>query len=45
VKNNFFNNSVGNIYSKPDSGSEVTSQILYGEKFRILKKKKKLDKN
>ena len=40
MKNNFFNNSVGNIYSKPDSGSEVTSQILYGEKFRILKKKK-----
>ena len=40
MKNNFFNNSVGNIYSKPNLGSEVTSQILYGEKFRILKKKK-----
>ena len=38
--NNFFNNSVGNIYLKPNSDSEVTSQILYGEKFRILKKKK-----
>ena len=40
MKNNFFNNSVGNIYLKPNSDSEVTSQILYGEKFKILQKKK-----
>jgi len=41
VKNNFFNYPVGNIYSKPSSNSEVASQILYGEKFKILSKKKK----
>ena len=41
MKNNFFNYPVGNIYSKPSSNSEVTSQILYGEKFKILSKKKK----
>ena len=40
MKNNFFNNSVGNINFKPYSNSEVTSQILYGEKFKILLKKK-----
>ena len=41
MKNNFFNYPVGNIYSKPSSNSEVASQILYGEKFKILSKKKK----
>ena len=40
MKNNFFNYSVSNIYSKPSSNSEVVSQILYGEKFQILSKKK-----
>ena len=40
MKNNFFNYSVANIYSKPSSKSEVISQILYGEKFKIIKKKK-----
>jgi cell wall-associated NlpC family hydrolase len=40
VKNNFFNYSVANIFSKPSSISEVSSQILYGEKFKILSKKK-----
>ena len=40
MKNNFFNNPVANIYSKPSLNSEVTSQILYGEKFKILSKKK-----
>ncbi len=40
MKNNFFNYSVANIYSKPSSKSEVISQILYGEKFKILEKKK-----
>jgi cell wall-associated NlpC family hydrolase len=40
VKNNFFNKPVTDIRSKPDSKSEVTSQILYGEKFQILSKKK-----
>jgi len=39
VKNNFFNHSVTNIYSKPSSNSDVSSQILYGEKFKILSKK------
>ena len=38
--NNFFNKSIGNIYSKPSSKSEISSQILYGEKFKILSKNK-----
>ena len=29
-----------NIYSKPSANSDVSSQILYGEKFKILSKKK-----
>ena len=40
MKNNFFNRPVGNINLKPNSSSEVISQILYGEKFKILSKKK-----
>jgi len=40
VKSNFFNKPVGNIYLKPDSNSEVVSQILYGEKFKVLSKRK-----
>jgi len=40
VKNNFFNKSVANIYFKPSPNSEVVSQILYGEKFKILLKRK-----
>jgi len=42
VKNNFFfNYLIGNIYSKPSSVSEVSSQILYGEKFSIISKSKR----
>jgi len=41
VKNNFLNKPVANIYFKPSSNSEVVSQILYGEKFKILLKRKK----
>ncbi len=40
MKNNFLNISIANIHSKPSVRSEVTSQILYGEKFRVLSKKK-----
>ena len=40
MKNNFFNKSIGNINSRPFLNSEVISQILYGEKFKILSKKK-----
>ena len=40
MKNNFFNKSVANINLRPSSNSEVTSQILYGEKFQILFRKK-----
>ena len=40
MKNNFFNHSETNIYSKPSSNSDVSSQILYGEKFKILSKNK-----
>ena len=40
MKNNFFNKSIGNINSQPFLNSEVTSQILYGEKFKVLSKSK-----
>ena len=39
MKNNFFNKSqFSNIYKRCSILSEVTSQILYGEKFKILSK-------
>ena len=41
MKNNFFyKKPLSNIYKKPSEVSEVTSQILYGEKFKILSKNK-----
>ena len=41
MKNNFFYKSkFSNIYKKSSKLSEVTSQILYGEKFKILSKNK-----
>ncbi len=41
MKNNFLNKPVANIYFKPSHNSGVVSQILYGEKFKILLKRKK----
>jgi len=42
VQNNyFFISKFSNIYKKSSKLSEVTSQILYGEKFKILSKNKK----
>ena len=39
MKNNYFyKKPLSNIYKKPSIDSEVTSQILYGEKFNILSK-------
>ena len=39
MKNNFFfKKQFSNIYKKASKNSEVTSQILYGEKFKILSK-------
>ena len=41
MKNNYyFIYSFSNIYKKPSHLSEVTSQIIYGEKFKILSKNK-----
>jgi len=41
VKNNYFyKKPLSNIYKKPNVISEVTSQILYGEKFKIIAKNK-----
>ena len=41
MKNNFFyKNQFSNIYKKSSLLSEVVSQILYGEKFKILSKNK-----
>ena len=36
----YFKGSFSNIYKKSSKFSEVTSQILYGEKFKILSKRK-----
>ncbi len=41
MKNNYLNSYITNINLRPSANSEVTSQILYGEKFKILTKKKK----
>ncbi len=41
MQNNFFFlDNFSNIYKKPSKKSEVVSQILYGEKFKILSKSK-----
>ena len=41
MKNNyFFKKQFSNIYKKASKNSEVTSQIIYGEKFQILSKNK-----
>jgi cell wall-associated NlpC family hydrolase len=41
VKNNYFyKKPLSNIYKKPSKVSEVTSQIIYGEKFKILSENK-----
>ena len=40
MKYNFLNIPFCNIHSQPSTKSEISSQILYGEKFRILNKKK-----
>ena len=36
----FYKKPLSNIYKKPNTFSEVTSQILYGEKFKIISKNK-----
>ena len=42
MKNNYFyKKPLSNIYKSPSKFSEVTSQIIYGEKFKILSKKKR----
>ena len=42
MQNNFyFKGNFSNIYKNPSRRSEVTSQIIYGEKFKILAKNKK----
>ena len=40
MKSNFYNKPIGNVYIKPSIKSELSTQILYGEKFQILLKKK-----
>jgi gamma-D-glutamyl-L-lysine dipeptidyl-peptidase len=41
VKNNYFyKEPLSNIYKNPSHVSEVTSQIIYGEKFNIISKNK-----
>jgi hypothetical protein len=41
VQNNFFcNNPYINIYNRPSINSKISSQIIYGEKFKVLRKVK-----
>ena len=41
MKNNYFyKKPLSNIYKKPSEVSEVSSQIIYGEKFKVLSKNK-----
>ncbi len=41
MKNNFFCiNSSKYLYEKPSHKSKISSEILYGEKFKILSKNK-----
>ena len=41
MKNNYFyKKPLSNIYKKPSEVSEVTSQIIYGEQFKVLSKNK-----
>ena len=41
MKNNYFyKKPISNIYKEPSEASEITSQIIYGEKFDILSKNK-----
>ena len=41
MKNNYFyKKPLSNIYKKPSKVSEVTSQIIYGERFKVLSKNK-----
>jgi len=43
VQTNFYcNNPYINIYERPSINSKISSQIIYGEKFKILKKTKNL---
>ena len=45
MRNNFFcKNPYINLYEKPSYKSKIATQILYGEKFNILSKKKKFIK-
>ncbi len=36
MKNRFFNKPIGNVYTKPSAKSDLSTQILYGEKFKII---------
>ena len=41
MKNNFYNKSlIINVLEKPNKNSSITSQIIYGEKFKVLSKNK-----
>ena len=38
--NNFLNKPIANVHSKSSSKSEISTQILYGEEFQIISRKK-----
>ena len=41
MKNNYYyKKPLSNIYKRPSKVSEVTSQIIYGEKYNIISKNK-----
>ena len=45
MKNNFYNNyNILNLYKNRSADSEVSTQVLYGEKFKLINKKNKWGK-
>ena len=38
MNNYFCNKSYVNIYEQPKTNSKISTQIIYGEKFKVLKK-------
>ena len=45
IKNYTSNFQEVNIYKKTSKKSEIISQMIYGDSFKILKKKKEMVKN
>ncbi len=39
MRNNYFSKTkIANVFEKPSNSSNLSSQIIYGEKFKVLSK-------